>query len=172
MQIHRIGAISYTNKAVLCYSSNIAIYSFSGLVAYILIAPDAHSQIAKFMGPIWGPLGSCRPQMGPMLAPWTLLSGLFGDALWLPALNRSLQRCNWNIPGEQSLDVIGISAYTTTYAPVFISFFNSCLILGLRPANERQRYFVTLNQSCNYFWWTRVIHLSSFCSVVSLALVK
>ena len=27
------------------------------------------------MGPIWGPLGSCRPQMGPMLAPWTLLSG-------------------------------------------------------------------------------------------------
>ena len=34
------------------------------------------SQIAKFMGPTWGPPGSCRPQMGPMLAPWTLLSGL------------------------------------------------------------------------------------------------
>ena len=28
------------------------------------------------MGPTWGPPGSCRPQMGPMLAPWTLLSGL------------------------------------------------------------------------------------------------
>ena len=27
------------------------------------------SQIAKFMGPIWGPRGSCRPQMGPKLAP-------------------------------------------------------------------------------------------------------
>ena len=27
------------------------------------------------MGPKWGPTGSCRPQMGPMLAPWTLLSG-------------------------------------------------------------------------------------------------
>ena len=27
------------------------------------------------MGPIWGPLGSCRPQMGPTLTPWTLLSG-------------------------------------------------------------------------------------------------
>ena len=24
------------------------------------------SQIAKFMGPTWGPPGSCRPQMGPM----------------------------------------------------------------------------------------------------------
>ena len=25
-------------------------------------------QIARFMGPTWGPPGSCRPQMGPMLA--------------------------------------------------------------------------------------------------------
>ena len=33
------------------------------------------TQITKFMGPTWGPPGSCRPQMGPMLAPWTLLSG-------------------------------------------------------------------------------------------------
>ena len=30
------------------------------------------TQIAKFMG--WGPPGSWWPQMGPMLAPWTLLS--------------------------------------------------------------------------------------------------
>ena len=34
------------------------------------------SQIARFMGPTWGPPGSCRPQMGHMLAPWTLPSGL------------------------------------------------------------------------------------------------
>ena len=33
------------------------------------------TQIAKFMGPTWGPSGSCWPQMGPMLASWTLLSG-------------------------------------------------------------------------------------------------
>ena len=33
------------------------------------------------MGPTWGPSGSCRSQMGPMLTPWTLLSG------WCPALN-------------------------------------------------------------------------------------
>ena len=33
------------------------------------------TQIPIFMGPTWGPPGSCRPQMGPMLAPWTLLSG-------------------------------------------------------------------------------------------------
>ena len=33
------------------------------------------TQIAKFMGPTLGPPGSCRPHMGPMLAPWTLLLG-------------------------------------------------------------------------------------------------
>ena len=32
--------------------------------------------IARFMGPTWGPSGPCRSQMGPMLAPWTLLSGM------------------------------------------------------------------------------------------------
>ena len=31
-------------------------------------------QIAKFMGPTWGPPGSCRSQMDPVLATWTLLS--------------------------------------------------------------------------------------------------
>ena len=35
-----------------------------------------HSRIANVMGPTWSPSGSCRPQMDPMLAQWTLLSGL------------------------------------------------------------------------------------------------
>ena len=33
--------------------------------------------IARFMGPTWGPSGADRTQVGPMLAPWTLLSGWF-----------------------------------------------------------------------------------------------
>ena len=32
-------------------------------------------QIARFMRPTCGPPGTCRPQVGPMLAPRTLLSG-------------------------------------------------------------------------------------------------
>ena len=32
------------------------------------------SQIAKFMGPTWGPSGADRSQVGPMWTPWTLLS--------------------------------------------------------------------------------------------------
>ena len=31
--------------------------------------------IARFMGPTWGPSAADRTQVGPMLAPWTLLSG-------------------------------------------------------------------------------------------------
>ena len=31
--------------------------------------------IARFMRPTWGPPRSCRSQVGPMFAPWTLLSG-------------------------------------------------------------------------------------------------
>ena len=33
------------------------------------------TQTAKFIGPTWGPPGSYRPQIDPMLAPRTLLSG-------------------------------------------------------------------------------------------------
>ena len=33
------------------------------------------TQIVRFMGPMWGPPGADRTQVGPMLAPWTLLSG-------------------------------------------------------------------------------------------------
>ena len=58
------------------------------------------TQITSFMGPTWGPPGSCQPQMGPMLAPRTLLSGYLIDAHnavyasfclnWLITLGRSL----------------------------------------------------------------------------------
>ena len=48
-----------------------------------------NSQIAKFMGPTWVPPGSYRPQVDPMLAPWTLLSGKS------PPLHAGrLQRCS------------------------------------------------------------------------------
>ena len=33
--------------------------------------------VARFMRPTWGPSGADRTEMGPMLAPWTLLSGAF-----------------------------------------------------------------------------------------------
>ena len=49
---------------MLCENSDMS------LIEWTLSLP----QIAKFMGPTWDPPGSCRPQMGPMLASWTFLS--------------------------------------------------------------------------------------------------
>ena len=48
---------------------------FKELVLFIRFMLSLNIHIAKFMGPTWGPSGSFRPQMGPMLVPWTLLSG-------------------------------------------------------------------------------------------------
>ena len=42
-----------------------------------LVALEKSSQIARLMGSTWGPPGSCRPQVGPMLPPWILLSGIW-----------------------------------------------------------------------------------------------
>ena len=50
-----------------------------------------HSQITRFIGTTWGPPGSCRPQMGPMLAPRTLLSVLRpGSSICLHITYRSI----------------------------------------------------------------------------------
>ena len=64
----------------ICVYVHVSIYNtdqsnhFSHIIIYRYISQE-YPQIAKFMGPIRDPPGSCRPQMGPMLAPWTLLSG-------------------------------------------------------------------------------------------------
>ena len=46
-----------------------------------------HSLIARFMGPTWGPSGAGRAQVGPMLVPRTLLSGLGKECLPQQNLN-------------------------------------------------------------------------------------
>ena len=56
------------------------------MVCNIRVTMHKSFQIARFMGPTWGRPGSCRPQVGPMLAPWTLQSGMpsshFFQGLW------------------------------------------------------------------------------------------
>ena len=66
----------------------------------------------KLMGPTWGPPGSCRPQMGPILAPWTLLSGSVR-----PALNP----VKFLVPGCYIYLPTDMHTYTHVYIQVFIS---------------------------------------------------
>ena len=73
------------------------------------------NQIARFMGPTWGLPGSCRPQEGPMLAPWTSLSGLppfwprvyeqylSGDSI-CGHFQTDLSFCGWAVCTSTALD--------------------------------------------------------------------
>ena len=48
-------------------------------------------RLTRSMGPTWVPPGSCRPQVGPMLFTWTLLSGVVpGLLLLLPLKSAAL----------------------------------------------------------------------------------
>ena len=49
------------------------------------------AQIARFMGPKWGPPGAGRTQVGPMWATWSLLSALWHGYTMPTASNTELQ---------------------------------------------------------------------------------
>ena len=57
--------------------------------------------ITRFMGPTWGPSGTDRTQVGPMLAPWTLLSGWFNICSVSCALPESVHTYCLLTPREQ-----------------------------------------------------------------------
>ena len=65
------------------------------------------------MGPTWGPPGSCRPQMGPMLAPWTLLSVyIFIYMLW----QNQLWNVYWiNFSQEKSVNSLTRCSFWNQY---------------------------------------------------------
>ena len=82
--------------AIVC-----CVVSLSGLgnqcwrIRYVI-----HTQIAKFLGPTWSPPGSCRPQMGPMFVPWTLLSGYSSLSIkynWITGLKNRLLQLNFHV---------------------------------------------------------------------------
>ena len=60
--------LSTTKKESIAWCSVILAYGLS--LMWVM-----STMIARFMGPTWGPSGADRTQVGPMLAPWTLLSG-------------------------------------------------------------------------------------------------
>ena len=83
-----------------------------------LIRHDTHvtslsyTQIVKFMGPTWGPPGCCRSQMGPLLAPWILLSGYL-----------EIHSCHWLLSAR---DLI----YGMTHAVEYICRCPSSVLLS------------------------------------------
>ena len=100
------------------------------------------SQIAKFMGPTSGPPGSCRPQMGPLLAPWTLL-------LYFVVSICHSYRAPWSQPNRSSKSISFATILSTTQ---HIEPREKMT----RPSSTRLKSFVRLNLLCltdyQYFW--------------------
>ena len=71
----QMSTVNISEKIAAILLNNVAITLASYPITLYVYWPAVPTQIAKFMGPTWGPPGSCLIQMGPMLAPWTLLSG-------------------------------------------------------------------------------------------------
>ena len=64
-------------------------------IPWLLILWPLASQIAKCMGPTWGPPGPFRPQMDPMLAPCTLLLlGITRSSATMVLIVRYLVSCD------------------------------------------------------------------------------
>ena len=72
-----------------CLPDNLRESLFQWNAAQLLTLPCRYmdTQIAMFMGPTWVPPGSCRPQTGPMLAPWILLSR-YSFLIWIAAIKQ------------------------------------------------------------------------------------
>ena len=88
--------------------------------------------IARFMGPTWGPSGADRTQEGPMLAPWTLLSGngCFRFSLEMHQVStynndNCLSWCSaiWFTPEDKETIVIQQMKYVQTFPPA------SCMVV-------------------------------------------
>ena len=80
------------------------------------------SQIARFMWPTWGPPGSCRPQVGPMLAPWALLSGMVLSAVITQRRYCGYGHDSWGGEGDAYIHISGIAALLVNLV---------CSILGI-----------------------------------------
>ena len=70
----------YQFLVLLCdgFTCDLHCYHWSNHISFFPLTGAIISLIARFMGPTWGPSGAERAertQVGPMLAPWTLLSG-------------------------------------------------------------------------------------------------
>ena len=80
--VHSICLLFVSQFIVICYVIIFNWCDFEKLRKIVFVSPmwgtdtsAITTQIARFRGSIWSPSGSCRPKMGPMSAPWTLLSG-------------------------------------------------------------------------------------------------
>ena len=132
--------------AWLCYRAKLCPWSPVTLPAYQYYRG---SLIARFMGPTWGPSGAARTQMGPMLAPWTLLSGV----VWwfVPCFDNQ----NWPESHILSIIISSFLPFSRKITPVYLSYW-----LHVKRTDSASHNFVhattaqlsRLVQNCHLIW--------------------
>ena len=120
------------------------------------------------MRPTWGPSGSCRPQMGPMLAPWTLLSGLISKQQYVTQTTffknswRDLLRivCNLQINkvGPEQNDWHFANAFSWNFVAKICIMIQTPLVFVLRSWTDSKSVLVQLrawSRTCGkpWPWW-------------------
>ena len=112
------------------------------------IYSTCHSQRAKFMAQTWGPAGSCRPQLDPMSAPWTLLLAFLPPS----SLQLALESTAWTplrIPHAQPTQMITIQPYVTRFSTILsrtVRRFGITMKIKLHAINH------TIPNSSVSFW--------------------
>ena len=101
------------------------------------------------MGQTWDPPGSCRPQLGPMLAPWTLLSGKQEDGRASPP--SMALTCSQCIPVifkclNNTLILYG------TWLIAFLTFFTLCILATYHNLILFNFWFAILYHSQIWQW--------------------
>ena len=107
--------------------------------------------IARFMGPTWGSSGATRTQMGPMLAPWTLLSW----CLYIHARNIQMDIDN----DTDHWVFYNLSATTVIFLLILEIFHHRCLgrvyvfILIFAWSKTSTSYPYTANKGSRSFYY-------------------
>ena len=105
------------------------------------------------MGLTWGPPWSCRPQMGPMLAPWTLLS----RAVWVAFVD------HWCVPR--------VSRDWTTLSPYIVRVSSGCQAFCVTWW-AMDRFILKENHSCFIIKKQNVVCVSICWSYILYALMR
>ena len=100
------------------------------------------TQIARFMGPTWGPSGADRTQVGRMVGPWTLVSGYLSSnktvnykvSLNLKSMNHGWKMVLllWNLTGQI---VMGFVAFVSLSRVADSSAANSKIKMSYHLVN-------------------------------------
>ena len=130
------------------------------------------------MGPAWGPSGADRTQVGPMLAPWTLLSGKWTESCFVENYSAcySIRWCRknlWNMTSSAYVSIWGTDSTPPLKRPMvehdseFIIFENIPIThvylvicpwsVPVNPGSLLNERFVLTHAKIWYLSWCQVV---------------